>query len=470
MKLTEIASVIIQGESETLEFKKSTAELRPAFETVCAFLNCNGGMVLIGVTDKGQMIGQDVADSTKQAIAHEINKLEPHQQIEIKYLLLDNNKKIIIISITKGLHAPYTYDGRAFQRDQSVTKKMSQQRYDRLVAKRSQLNYSWEKHLAVYDINNLDHTLIFNVMRDAVNAKRLTEFALQDNIQNILEKLELSKDGILLNAAIVLFGKKFLPDYPQCQLKMARFKNYDRQEFLDSDASYGNIFVLLEKGMQFVKKHIPVAATIEEGKLQRVEKPIIPFEAIREALINSLCHKDYGIYSGSISLAIYDDRMELFNDGSLLPDVTLEKIKAGFSKPRNQLIADILYKCGLVERWGRGIQTIIKDCVQANDPEPEFLIDNLEFGIKFRFPHELRIKVSQKDVLRGRHKNLSERQLDILIVLLEQGAISIQLIEGKLAEAIPRRTLQNELSKLQKMGFLQKEGGSKKTLWSLTSK
>ena len=94
MNLQKIKTLVSQGESKTLEFKKSTAQLFAAFETVCAFLNGEGGIVLIGITDNGKIIGQDVSDNTKQAIAHEIAKLEPPAHIDVQYLKLKNGKTI----------------------------------------------------------------------------------------------------------------------------------------------------------------------------------------------------------------------------------------------------------------------------------------------------------------------------------------------------------------------------------------
>ena len=190
------------------------------------------------------------------------------------------------------------------------------------------------------------------------------------------------------NAAVALFGKRFLPDYPQCQIKMARFKGLDRNEFMDNEQLYGNIFELIDRAILFVNRHLPVAAKIVPGKLERVETPLIPPDAIREAITNACCHRNYSIHGGSIKLAIYDDRFELTNSGGLLPGITLEQIKKGLSELRNPLIGDILFRCRVIESWGRGIKGIIKKCKKAGDPEPEFDCDESYFQVTFRFPSE----------------------------------------------------------------------------------
>ena len=97
MKVSQISALAEQGESHTLEFKKSTSQLKPAFETVCAFLNGKGGVVLIGVQDNGHIVGQCVADNTRQDIAREIQKIEPPAQIEISYLPIKDSKSVIVL-------------------------------------------------------------------------------------------------------------------------------------------------------------------------------------------------------------------------------------------------------------------------------------------------------------------------------------------------------------------------------------
>ena len=463
MELIKLEKLVALGESDETEFKKSTGQLCPAFETICAFLNSKGGLVLIGVTNEQRIIGQQVSDSTRQNIAKEINKIEPHAEVNVQFIPFVDGKFIIILQVERGVHAPYLYDGRAYVRTQSTTVRMSQHRYEQLLVERGQLNHSWEKLITKkYPVNYLDRNLILGVIRKAVESKRLPEEALRQDIFQVLEALQLSHNGELINATIVLFGTKLLPDYPQCQLKMARFKGIDRHEFLDSDLVYGNVFELLEKGTLFIKRHLPVAAKVIPGKLERVETPLIPFNATREALINSLCHRDYSIYGGSIGLGIYDDRMEIFNDGGLPQGVTIEKIKTGFSKPRNHLIADILFRCNLIEKWGRGIQEIIRSCMAAGDPEPEFFTDQVEFKVIFRFPKTINPMVRDST---DKQELLTDRQRKILEILTKSGELNIKDIHNQLHDDASERTLRRDLVKLRNLGLIQMHGRANRAAW-----
>src|SRR5690242_16547202 len=119
MDIEQLKSIVKQGESHNVEFKKSTAVLKAAFQTVCAFLNCKGGTVLIGVTNEGKIVGQEISDQIKQTIANDVSKLEPPEDVDIHYVPLDqNNLFVIVLKVKAASHKPYVYEGRPFQREQ----------------------------------------------------------------------------------------------------------------------------------------------------------------------------------------------------------------------------------------------------------------------------------------------------------------------------------------------------------------
>src|SRR3990170_8621220 len=189
----ELLLLVNEGEGATVEFKKTTTQLHAAFETICAFLNGKGGVVLVGVTDERKIIGQDVSDHTKQEIANHIAKLEPsaQTQIEIEYIVVEKNKYVIVITVNQGNHFPYIYDGRAFLRNQSTTTRMSQHRYEQLIVERGQLNHSWEKLFAdkKYTIDSLDHQEIYRTIEQGVRFNRIPSEALQDSTEDALIRL-----------------------------------------------------------------------------------------------------------------------------------------------------------------------------------------------------------------------------------------------------------------------------------------
>lgn len=136
MNIEKIKSLCEKGEKNTIEFKTSTAHIRAASESICAFLNTKGGTVLIGVRDDGRILGQHISDNTCKDIAKEVKKIEPTPSVEIDYVDIGESKFIIAIHADAGDHSPYIYDGRPYQRDESETNRMSQHRYEQLLAKR----------------------------------------------------------------------------------------------------------------------------------------------------------------------------------------------------------------------------------------------------------------------------------------------------------------------------------------------
>ena len=157
-------------------------------------------------------------------------------------------------------------------------------------------------------------------------------------LPDVLDRLGLRKGGKLLRAAVVLFGKTFLPDYPQCELRMARFRGLDKTEFLDQRQLRGPAFKLLEEAEIFCQRHFPLPGKIVPSQMRRVETPLIPPDAMREILVNALVHRDYSIAGGAVSLAIFDDRVEVWSAGKYPSGITPESLtRAHLSVQRNPI-------------------------------------------------------------------------------------------------------------------------------------
>lgn len=134
----------------------------------------------------------------------------------------------------------------------------------------------------------------------------------------------------------------------------------------------------------FIFKHLSLSGTTDT--LEREEHLSIPYKAIREGVVNCLCHRDWRDAGGSIAIAIYDDRVEIENPGSFPIDWDLEKIKSQHgSKPHNPVIADVLYMRKILESWGRGISMMMEECRKAKLPEPEYRICTDEVKLIFRY-------------------------------------------------------------------------------------
>ena len=178
MKIAQLKSLVKHGESETLEFKHSTGSITAGMQTICAFLNSDhGGTVIFGVSDKGHIVGQAVTDKTKKEIAVELNKIEPRMKIDIKYVRATGDRQIIVLFANPGENAPYTYDGRAYTRNQATTMRMSKEEYLYLHNKNNPGD--WEGLINnTCTINDLDRNRIKEVVRMGVFEKRLPALAI----------------------------------------------------------------------------------------------------------------------------------------------------------------------------------------------------------------------------------------------------------------------------------------------------
>lgn len=286
MTYQDIETLITKKEGNSLEFKESTGQLDRSMETLCAFLNGEGGTILYGVRDDGRIIGQTVSDSTKRSIAEALNRIEPFVDLEITYITIPDTEKYVIVIFVEEqcFMRPFTYKGRAYLRIESTTTVMPQERYNHLLMERGG-KYGWEAMINPdLKIADLDENAILGAVREGIRNGRLPETTIREDIPVILKKFRLLNDGRLNNAAAVLFGKE-LYDYPQCLLRMARFKGTTKDEFIDNQRAEGNIYELLDVAMAFFFKHLSLSGKI--NGLYREEELSIPYKALRECCINS---------------------------------------------------------------------------------------------------------------------------------------------------------------------------------------
>ena len=465
MQIKQLKALVRQGESEVLEFKKTTGQLQAAMQTVTAFLNGEvGGTVLIGVTDKGEIIGQDASDNTRKEIAQEIRKLEPTASIDVEFVSVGNNRFVIVFSVKEGPQAPYVYDGRPFIRSQPTTQRMPQEKYVNMLHNRRNFPIAWDT-LTTNDctIKDLDAKRVKQVVAMAVAEKRLPIETLHLGINEILKKFKLVSNNKLVNAAVVLFCKNEQKQFVQSHLKLARFKGITKSEFLDEKSMHGNIFDLYDQAMIFLGNYLPVGAHIEAGNPFRVTTPAIPHQVLREAIVNALCHRDYSIESGSISIAIYDDRVEITSAGKLPPSIKLKDLpKEHESFPRNKLIAGVLHACHMIERWGRGTQEMVELCKKSGNPVPHF--EERTSWLLVTFP--LREPIPKITLTRTPETQLTARQQEI-VEILKQRPMSRKQITSTMKNPPADRTLQKELLKLKKLGLVGTAGSGKVLEWSI---
>lgn len=467
MNLKDIETLIHKGESDRLEFKKSTAELHSAGKTLCGFLNRNGGQIVIGVTDNKRIVGQDVSDHTRLEIANWIKKIEPAPVTDIHYIEVPNStRQIILLTAYHDEYAiPYTFEGKAFERIETSTSSMPQERYQRLLLERTQKNRGWEDGIArEVTLDDLDHSQIIKTIQEGVSKGRIPPTKTTTDPVEALVRLQLMRNEHLINAAVVLFAKEPTRWLPQCKMRLARFRGQDKRDFIDNRQVEGNAFYLLEEALIFAQRHLPIASRFELGNIERIDEPLVPIDALREIFVNAICHRNYHATGGSISCAIYDDKMEVWNDGSLPEGFHYSDLLfLHESKPRNPRIARAFYCRKLFDHWGGGIELVSNLSQKAGNPKPEFFERSGGFCVRIPFKLSMapqQIKVSIEPQIR-----LKPRQNEILELLKNTAMLSGSEIQAKLSKHVTLRTIQLDLSILKKYGLVESEGKGPIIIW-----
>lgn len=461
MTLDQLSAWAAKGESETQEFKLTTGQRSEAAKTICAMLNHRGGRVIFGVDAKGRIIGQAVTDKTVDDISQELRQLDPPALPAIERIPTASGNEALIVTVEKGARRPYTFRGKAYRRVGASNQELDRDEYNRLLLEQLHGVSRWENQAAEgWTVKDLDETEIVRTLEEAVRRGRAEDPGTRDP-QDILRGLKLAKDGALFRAAIMLFGReqRLALDYPQCQLRLARFRGTDKTEFLDNRKFNGNVFELLLRAERFIRDHIPVAGRIVPNLFEREDDPLYPPLALREALANAFCHRDYSIGGGSVGVAIFDDRLEISSSGELHFGLKAADLyQPHESLPWNPLIADVLFRRGIIETWGRGTLKMAELAERAGLPRPE--IETIPGAVVVRF-RPSRYLPPQKV-----GHDLSARQRMVLSLLAEE-PMRLAAIFSRMEDGVSLRNLRVDLDLLRKLGLVDSRGHGRGARWHL---
>ena len=456
MNLADIQQLIALGESESLEFKKSTEQRTEAAKTVCAMLNGIGGHVLFGVTNQGEVVGQQVAATTLESLANEFGKIEPQVTPTLETVEIGNGKAVIVVTAPGG-DGPYMFDGRAYTRSGTTTQRMAKNTYENLLSFQLHPSKRWENHPTVgAGLDDLDHEEILRVREEAIRQRSISAGTSLD-VGDILDRLELRVDGIITQAALVLFGKeRFSTNYPQLLLKMGRFRGTKvTGDILHNRQEQMNAFAVMREGMAFLDRILPLAAHFPKGEILRENRLPVPPEALREILLNAIIHRDYAPSWGYVAIAVFDDRIEIVSSGLLPPGITVDMLSGPhLSKLRNPKIAQTFHRIGAIEAWGRGTNRVIDECKKYGVEPPTFREESgfLAVTFKARIGPEAEPESQQKSRLKSQPESRPESRPESqpesiqekVLRLLETGSFS----KSEIARALGQKQISGQLKKV----------------------
>jgi ATP-dependent DNA helicase RecG len=380
----------------------------------------------------------------------------------IERVPLQSGRELVVVSVERGVRRPYVYRGQAYRRVGTTNRQLSREEYNQMLLEQLHSTVRWESEPAFgWRIADLDTSEIVRTLEEAIRRGRAEDPGTRDSLE-ILRGLGLVRGDHLLRAAVVLFARsdRLLPDYPQCLLRVARFKGVDKTEFLDNRQFTGNAFDLLVCADRFLRGNLPIAGRVVPNLFERVDDPLYPPMALREAVANAICHRDYAIGGGSIGLAIYDDRLEITSSGTLHFGLTTADLyRPHESLLWNPLIAAVFYRRGIIEAWGRGTLKMAELTEQAGLPRPEFEEMAGVLVVRFRPSRYLPPQ-------RIGH-NLTQRQQDVLQLLGTGSGLALGEIHMALGQTVTLRALRDDLDFLKRLGMINSIGHGRGAKWIL---
>ncbi len=439
-------------ESEIIEFKKSTSELKEAIFSIGAILNKHQkGEVYFGIKNDGTIVGQDVSEQTIRSISKTISdRIEPKIFPIINPVNLDGKDCVHIVF--QGDDVPYFAYGRAYMRVGDADRQLSTKKLEYLFMKKNKV--SWEEESSEKSLKDVNEDAVKNFVTKANKANRIN-FTFSD-VDSILNKLGIAKEDGLLKAAEILFC-----DNNSFEVQAAVFAGKDKLTFLDINQFKGNIFDLLEQSELYIKKHMNWRAEFVGS--ERKEIPEVPVRAVTEAIVNSLCHRDYNNPKGN-EIAFFKDRIEIYNPGQFPEEYNPIDFIEGEERSilRNPLIAHTLYLCKDIERWGSGIRRIARECEEHN-VKVEF--KRLKSGFVVVF---YRFDMGEEWVVEKVTEKVTENQQNILESIGANPRITA--LELASIVGISERKIKENTRKLKQKGLLRRIGAARGGYWEVVEK
>lgn len=430
-------------ETQNIEYKSSWRD--EYLKWICGFANANGGTIFIGKDDSGKVVG--VADAKK--LLEEIpNKVRDVLGILIDVNLHQTKQGDYLEIVVEPYPNAISYKGQYHYRSGSTKQELKGAALDKFLLQKK--GKRWDgvpiPNVSVADLKQ--ETFDFFKKR-GIRSKRLDEESLNDTNEQLLENLELTEGKYLKRAALLLFHPKPEKFVTGAYIKIGYFEN--EADLIFQDEVHGNLFEQVEKTLDLLFTKYIKAIISYENKINRIETYEYPKDAVREALLNAIAHKDYSGLT-PIQIRVYKDKIMIWNEGHLPEDWTVQNLlKSHSSRPYNPDIANAFFRSGYVESWGRGISKMAELCVAEGLPKPTYIAEGSDFWVEFR-----------KDIYHTEYLQslgLNDRQVKAVLFAKDKGKITNS--DYQTLNDISKRTATTELTELaDKFKVLTKTGTS----------
>lgn len=400
-------------ESQNIEWKEQWKD--DYLKWICGFANANGGTIIIGKNDEGEIVGIKGSQKLLQDIP---NKIRDILGIVVDVNLHVTEEGDYIEIFVEKQPFPVNYKGQYHYRSGSTKQELKGVALDKFMLQKIGKNWDGVPVPNVF-IGELKNETFKFFRERAVRSKRVDEGTISESNINILENLKLTEGAYLKRAAILLFHPNPEEFVSGAYIKIGYFKS--DVDLIFQDEIHGNLFDQIEKVVELLFTKYIKAVISYEG-IHRVETYEYPKEAVREALLNAITHKDYA-YGYPIQISVYDDKIMIWNEGKLPDNWTVEDLlQKHSSKPFNPDIANAFFRTGYIEAWGRGTIKIVDQCKEHGLPLPEFRNDGNDFWVTFK-----------KDIYNFedlQKLGLNDRQVKAVLFVKEKNKISNSIYQA----------------------------------------
>jgi len=439
------------SETQNIEYKSSWRD--EFLREICGFANAQGGTLYIGKDDNGNVVG---IENSKRLLEELPNKITTILGIVSAVNLHETEQGEYIEIVVEAQPNPVNYKGEYHFRSGSTKQELKGAALDKFLLQK--YGKRWDSVLIPnVSISELKQETFEFFKTKGIESKRLDEKCRNDSPEQILNNLKLIEKGYLKRAALLLFHpdpEKFVTG---AYIKIGFFRSESDLQF--QDTIHGNLFEQIEKTMEYLLTKYTRALISYKG-LSRIETYEYPEDALREALLNAVAHKDYAGCT-PIQIRVYNDRIKIWNEGQLPENWTVENLfQEHSSRPYNPDIANAFFRSGNVEAWGRGIDKMTEQCTAAGLPMPIITNKGSDFWITFR-----------KDIYNAVDLGLlglSDRQIKAVLYVKEKGKITnLEYLE--INQGITDRTALRDLDSLIEKGVFQRVGEKKSAYYELTN-
>ena len=469
-----LADEIKTGESTNIEFKVEVPKKSERYiKSVIAFANTAGGKIIIGVDDEThKIVGVDKDEIFKimDSITNTISDMCYPQIFPNIGVDTIDGKCVIVIEIYPGASRPYYIKSLGKESGTYIRVSGTSRQADEAILKDLELqgtNHSFDEMICVeqkYDALLAEGlcAAIKSYMVEAAKTKSEKEKVKDVTVQNLIDwGIVKNLDGILVptNAFVLLTNNTF----PFAKIQCALFKGTERVIFIDKRDFEGPLYEQIEEAYEFVLKHINLGAEI--NGLVRTDTYELPTEAIREAIVNAITHRNF-LDRSCVQVAVYDDRVEITSPGMLYGGLTIEQIKEGGSKIRNRCIAEVFSRMKIIESWGTGIKRMFSSCKEYGIREPELLEIGDSFRVNLYRPSYTDIhQSSPKNSPKSSPKDVNQTQQKIIEMIL----LNPKMTQTAMAEelGITSRAVKKSIKELNEKGILQRVGSARSGYWEV---